>query len=165
MKILSEEDLYRLALYILEKKGLILCIGTELREDDRACLELCKELANLGLDAVECPFGLEMCSHIVVERRPRLIAIFDAMVSGSTPGTIALVDLDEITDILLTTHTIPINMVLKYIRSSIPDLETIVIGIEVERLGIGIEISESVRKAIDRVVEVFKKALDVISRS
>jgi len=146
---------------LCRERRLIVCVGTELREDDRAGLEVCRELARRGHEVLECVYGLENCTHVLVSRRPGRILIIDAVyMEEAQPGDIVLVPAAGVASpVLVTTHSIPLETTLQYLRSEGAIEDAAVLGIRAERLGLGEEMSEVVTRAVKRLAEVISSVL------
>ena len=159
---LDREGLRRVLHKLLcSEKRTIVCIGTELREDDRAGLEVCRRLRRRGIDVVECVYGLENCVHEFVPRRRLRLLIVDAVyVEGAEPGDIVLASVESIVPgALVTTHSIPIDATLRYLRNVGSVEDAVVLGIRVERLGIGEGMSSRVEKAVEVLAREIERAL------
>ena len=141
----------------------MVCIGTELRSDDRAGLEVCRKLSELHprLQTIVCEYGIENCMHDIIALQERSLIMIDAViVPDLTPGTIVVVDRDEIdTQIPLTTHTIPVSLTLGLIENELGSLDVEVLGIVVQNLEIGLELSPEVKKGVEVIVKAFTACL------
>ncbi len=138
---------------------LITCVGSPLRQDDRAGLELCGELMERGLHAVVCEYGLENCIGELINSNARGVAIVDAViVPDARPGDIVLInDLNELnSEFLATTHNVPLTAIIKILRSQGVALETVVLGIQVKEMGLGLETSPEVRRAVSYMAQLIE---------
>lgn len=154
------DELYRLL--CVNKYGIV-CLGSELRSDDRLGLVICDELMKKGIKSIKCIYGLENCiSDIVNEKLENILLIDGVVVQNYRPGDIILIyGIDEVKDYTLTTtHTIPINLSINYLRKMGLAKNIVILGIVVENIGVGLEISDRVRKSIELVVKVID---DVVS--
>jgi len=145
------------------EKWLIACIGTDLRSDDRAGLEVCRRLdsVRIGVKTLVCEYGIENCFHSIVTANKNSIIIIDsAIVPNTEPGTVVAISEDEISDITpLTTHTIPLTLVLEILKKEISLLRIVILGITVKNLDIGLEMSPEVEKAVRDLVSAFMTCL------
>lgn len=142
------------------EKTLILGVGSPLRSDDQAGLVLCDILNQNGVECLKCEYGVENCLDVIIERSPERLLIFDAaLFSGGSPGDLVYAgDLEVLDGVsLLTTHNIPLKLVLDLIRSSSPVREIRVVGIYPKNLDIGVSISNEVMRAISTLVESILK--------
>lgn len=140
------------------------CTGSPLRKDDRIGLIVCEELISKGYDVVLCEYGLENCVTAITEKKPRGLLIIDAvLLRNDPPGTIVLASEDEILEkiSLATTHNIPVSLTLRVLREKLSIGKAYVLGINVEDLGFGLEVSDKVLRAgkllVDLLGSVFEK--------
>jgi len=144
------KDLKNLLEKLLCKENyLIVCIGSWLRMDDRAGLEVCN-LISLPTKSVICEYGLENCLGELVESKASNLLLIDAVVSGgSSPGSIIYTDINEVSNgFLATTHNIPVNTVIKYLRTLGIASNVKVLGIRVKSLDFGDTITPEVSRSV-----------------
>ncbi|HID80366.1 MAG TPA: hydrogenase maturation protease [Ignisphaera sp.] len=150
------------------ERWLIACVGTELRSDDRAGLEVCRRLesAGVGVRTLLCEHGIENCFHSIVTANKSSIMIIDsAIVPNSEPGAIVAISEDEISDFTpLTTHTIPLTLILEILKRETSLSEIVILGINVKKLDIGFEMSLEVERAVKNLVSAFIACLRTGSR-
>lgn len=163
IKKLSIKDACEFLRNIMSSKYLLVCIGTFLRGDDRACLEFCNLLKKYGIydNIVECEFGLENCVYEIKERNSNNIAICDAVISGSIePGFIVSLDLEDVNEdvVFASTHSIPLSLSIKLLRENISRGDIKLFGIVVENLDFGTELSLVVSKTINEIIECLAKS-------
>lgn len=149
---------------LFKGKSLLLGVGSPLRSDDQAGLVLCDLLSQKGVNCVKCEYGLENCVDVIIEEKPEKIIIFDAaLFNGGRPGdVIHLEDLDALRSVnLLTTHNIPIKLLLDVVEKFTPLREIHIIGIYPKNLDVGTSISSEVLRTINSlangIVECFEK--------
>ena len=144
-----------------------MCIGNELRSDDGIGLVICRELTRSirenidNVRVIECPYGLELCTDIVIEFKPDTILIIDAISANLEPGSIVFTcSLDEISDYTtISTHTIPINVIINYIKSYVSELKRVcLLGIQVKNTNLGDKISLEVKKSGEIIVSLLLRA-------
>lgn len=146
----------------VKARYLITCVGSPLRQDDRAGLELCRELMERGLPAIVCEYGLENCIEELISSNARRVAIVDAViVPEAFPGDIVIInDLSELSnEFLVTTHNVPVTAIVKILQSQGVALETVILGIQVKEIGLGLEISCEVRRAVSYMAQLIEECL------
>ena len=145
------------------EEWLIICIGTDLRSDDRAGLEVCRRLNSIGVGVrtLVCEYGIENCFHSIVTANKDSIMIIDSAIVPSTePGTIVAINEDEISDFTpLTTHTLPLTLALEILRKKMRLSKIVILGITVKNLDIGLEMSPEVEKAVRDLVSALTTCL------
>ncbi len=82
---------------------------------------------------------------------PTLTLIVDSCISGKKPGTISIINTEKIKEDDISTHKMPLSMLVKFLSETIPT-KVIVIGIEPKSLDVGENISPEVNKAINMFV-------------
>lgn len=145
------------------EKWLIACIGTDLRSDDRAGLEVCRRLdsTEMKVKTLTCEYGIENCFHSIITANKDSIMIIDSAIVPSTePGTIVAINEDEISDFTpLTTHTLPLTLALEILRKRMRLSKIVILGITVKNLDIGLEMSPEVEKAVRDLVSALTTCL------
>ncbi len=146
----------------LPKPFLIACVGTELRGDDRAGLELCRELERAGLSqwVVECPYGLENCLHVIEEKGVRSLLVVDAAVlpEGADFAIASPEDIESFVPV--STHQIPLPLVAKLLREHLGVERIVVLGIAVENLEFSLDLSPSTRARVEALARALTPLLE-----
>jgi len=142
----------------LQGKGLIVGIGNPLRGDGGVGPETIKRLkssfpAPLSLDVGEVP---ENYLGKIVEEKPDTIVLIDAIDFSASPGTIKIIEGDDIRDESLSTHNVSLSIIAKYLQKE-TFADVFLIGIQAETTEFGREISEPVRESLEKVVKMFGK--------
>jgi len=134
-------------------KILIVGVGSLLRSDDAIGVYVAKKLKRLIgrsniVKVLVCEGGVENAIHLIKFYKPSHMIIIDAIyISNEEPGTIYVLNADEIRDeILVSTHHIPIKLLLRYL-STLLNVKAILIGIQVKSLDFNIGMSDEVKAA------------------
>jgi hydrogenase 3 maturation protease len=133
------------------KRVLILGIGNKMRGDDGAGSVLATQLAGrvnaTVIDAEEVP---ENYLGPVIADSPEVLLILDAASMEAPPGSLAIIEMDNIASSGLSTHSASLNLFLLVLQSEIlPD--TFVLGIQPQTIEFGALISPAVRKAMEGI--------------
>ena len=136
---------------VLRDDFLIVCLGNELRGDDGIGEYIAKLLVNENLSDKVLDLGMSpeaLIGSSKITKHRKLIFI-DAISANLPPGTVVFGEIEELEKrpILLTTHTVPLSLIVKYLRLTIPSLKAYLIGIQVKRVEIGMGISDEVLKS------------------
>ncbi len=148
---------------------LVVCLGNELYRDDRAGLEVCRRLEELGYNdsIVSCELGFERCLGEILRKEFNILIIVDAFLplpdSGILPGDVLIIEgLENIKDSIISsnvihTHKLPLSLVLDYLRSSGKTFYPIFLGVCIENMDICDEfeecrLSENVEKGVEKIV-------------
>lgn len=144
---------------------LVLGLGSPLMGDDGAGLALLDRLRGVSLPAAVTladggTWGLNLLPE--VESADRLL-ILDAVRAGRPPGGLVVLERDQIPRFLstkLSPHQIDLREVLALaeLRGTLPR-ETVVIGIEPDRVELRTDLSPAVLAGLDRVLEAVLERL------
>ena len=153
---------------ICSRKTVIAFVGSPLRNDDRVALLIYNELLDKmknnpdNVWFIECEYGLENCLHEIIKKKPEILIIVDAVLSQELkPGEVVLVTWEHVRDKigLATTHNIPVHITLNLLKKQVDLQEIYLLGIRVENIEIGMDISESVNKGRKKVIDLFLKVI------
>ena len=144
----------------------ILGVGNSRRGDDAAgglvVRQLLKKLGSQKEPGICLLDGGEVPESLTGEIRkfgPSHVLIVDTASGGYEPGTIFLVDREKISQDDLTTHRIPLSLLVRYLEESV-GCRVLIIGIEPCLLGLGEPLSDAVTKAVrllsKRLAEILK---------
>jgi hydrogenase 3 maturation protease len=100
-----------------------------------------------GLDAGETP---ESSTGLIRKFRPTHVLIVDAALGGHQPGTIFVIDKENIRQEDLSTHRIPLALLVRYLEETI-GCRVILVGIEPKEIAWGIPASSAVKTAAARL--------------
>ncbi len=151
------------------KKVAIMGVGNDLRGDDAAGLEVVRTLKLSSdfkniiqiIDAGSVP---ENYSELIREFRATHLIIIDAAVMNGYPGEIRLIDEDQIGDVFISTHRLPLNLLSTFLKNS-TGTKTIFIGIQPKSVGFGETITEEVSQSVKLVVALLKEVVEEIISS
>jgi hydrogenase maturation protease HycI len=140
----------------------LLAVGSDLRKDDAAGL-----LVGRALDAdpvprltvVEGSTAPESVTGVIRTLGPSHLLVVDAAEFGETPGSIALIDAEDVAGTSFSTHMLPLAIVLRYLVEACPGLEVLVLGIEPTDATFGFEQSPPVLAAVDVAATAIREAL------
>jgi hydrogenase 3 maturation protease len=139
-----------------------MCIGNRDGGDDAIgpyIADKLKKFENKDFRVIDCDVVPENYTSLVKKYKPEKLIIIDAVKMGLSPSEIRIVPKEKIGSMHVSTHGIPISVLIKYLE---PYAENIVlIGIEPETFS-G-KISSSVKKSGDKLVEIIRnKRIDEI---
>jgi len=145
---------------------LIIGLGNRLMTDDAVGLEALRAFA----ERYEVPeevdlmdggtLGLDLLVHM--EGYPRIL-VADCVTAGHEPGTLLRVegaDVPRVFSQCLSVHQMGLKdlVAVMELQGRMPE-EMAVLGVEPEGIGMGLELSEPVRKTLPRLVEAMAEAL------
>jgi len=143
---------------MLRGKVLIVGIGNPLRADDGVGPEIIRRLrgrlpSSLLFDVGEVP---ENYLEKLVKENPDTIVLIDAVQFDSKPGTVRIIEKDNITNESLSTHRISLSMVKDYLEKE-TCADIFLLGIQPETIKLGKGISEPVRKSLEKIVDMIER--------
>lgn len=165
MKILTEDEFCLELKEKLVEGFALICIGSELRSDDRVAIDLCKSLKTSSnskqFKILICEYGIENCIGDIIENNiKRMVLIDAAIINGLSPATIVLLNMNEIQEYIpYSTHTLPLPLLLKLLIEELKDVEIVIIGIVVNELDIGLELSPQIKNLISSLASCLSKKL------
>ena len=152
---LSDEELGRLRAELEEKlagrRCVVVGVGSELRGDDAAGLLLAERLEGKTRAVVFVGGDVpENYAVRVADQRPEVVLLLDAAAMDLSPGSVRLLRAEEIPPVPGVTHRPSLEMFAAFVRLDC-GADTYLLGIQpdVERLGVGDEMSPQVAAALD----------------
>ena len=142
----------------LQGKVSIVGIGNRLRGDDGVGPEIINRVKNplpslVLFDVGEAP---ENYLGKIVKQKPDTIVLIDAVDFDASPGTIKVIEKDDIKDESLSTHKVSLNLVAKYLQKE-TSADVFLLGIQPETTEFGREISRPVREGLEKVVKMLER--------
>jgi len=142
------------------ERVVVLGIGNVQKGDDAAgavCVELIAEQLKKQpqkyvkvINAGEVP---ENYTGDIRKFQATHIVIIDACINRQRPGTISLMAVEKIGDEDISTHRMPLSMLVKFLKTTI-NCEVLLIGIEPKSLIWKQPLSAPVQKAVDTISKV-----------
>jgi hydrogenase 3 maturation protease len=146
------------ALFSPSKNPVIICLGNELRGDDRVGIEIGMTLK----DRMDFPVLLAHNVPVnylgkITKLQPDLILFIDAIEAGMESGVILLFTPDEEVELSsFTTHYQEASVLLKFLEKGFDKLPpTYFLGIQIEDTELMSRLSESVEIAKTKVIDAF----------
>jgi hydrogenase 3 maturation protease len=141
------------------KKCLILGIGNSMRGDDAIGPLLAGRLNGRVdaevIDAEEVP---ENYIDPIIQAKPEVLVILDAASLDAPPGSVAIIELDNIASAGLSTHRASLNLFLLVLASEIhPDI--FILGIQPQSTAFGAPLSQPVQVALGNIEKAFLEIL------
>ncbi len=141
----------------------ILGVGNRMRGDDGvgpAAVELLeKELdGNNDVLLLDCGLAPESFSGKVEKFGPEKIIIIDATDMGMEPGSVEVLDHTKIKGSLISTHKLPLLLMIEYLQKRI-GAEITFVGCQPEGHAFGSKMSEAGKKATEKAKDMVLKLL------
>ena len=128
---------------------LIMCIGNPQGGDDAVGPYIAKKLNELNIDVIDCGTTPENYTSIAKQKNPKKLIIIDAADMGLKPGEIRIVPKKKIGAMTISTHGIPVSVLMNYLEKYVK--EVILIGIQPQNMSgeINTKIKEKANYLID----------------
>ncbi len=131
---------------------MVFCIGNRNGGDDAVGPYIADQLLkqkNPAITVVDCGITPENYTSLVKQKKPQTLIFIDAVEMGLQPGEIRIVPKGKIGIMHISTHGIPLSVLMKYLGAFVNN--TLLIGIQPKRLT-G-KLTETVKKSGDTVVK------------
>ncbi len=137
-------------------KHLILCIGNRGSGDDSVgpyIANILKKEKQKDLTVIDAGIIPENYTGNIKKIGPEILVIIDAVDMNLKPGEIRLVPKEKIGVMHVSTHGIPISVIVKYLEQYVKEI--VIVGIQPkEMLG---KMTNKVKKSAEKLIEVIKK--------
>jgi hydrogenase 3 maturation protease len=151
------------------KKLVIMGIGNELKGDDAVGIYVVKELMRhfgeekefvnaKNLYLINAGTVPDFFTDILKEINPTHILIIDCALMDKNAGEVKIIKEDEIINYSFSTHTLPLSIIVKYLKKFI-NAEIIILGIQPKIIDF-CPISEEVKLSGDKLVDMLIKIID-----
>jgi hydrogenase 3 maturation protease len=138
----------------LEGRVALVGIGNRLRGDDGVGSVLAGALIAAGVprvfDAEELP---ESVVSAVAATSPDTVLLVDAVDLGSEPGSAALIDRDQTSSYVPTTHRVPAELLMEVLERA-TGARCLLLGVQPAATGFALPMSASVRSSLELLTEL-----------
>lgn len=144
------------------RKLIVFGVGNPLRGDDSLGLEILKRIRGKVPRNVRLIYGGTVPENFIGKIRrlkPSHVLIVDAALFGGKPGEVRLIPPEEIPKETVSTHLISLNLLASLIQRE-TNAKVILLGVEPKNLGLGEEMSQEVKGAIERCVKILIDAIN-----
>ena len=144
---------------ILKGKVVIVGIGNILRGDDGLGPALIERLTgNVKAICIDAGTAPESYTGTIVKAAPDTILLVDALHLDRPPGEYAILRRHEIVKSGFTTHDISPRMFIEYLKTQ-TKADIYMLGIQPERLSLGEEISDRIKKTLQEIEQLVKEVI------
>ncbi len=130
-----------------------MCIGNPEGGDDAVGPYVADKLKNTDIDVIDCETNPENYTSVVKRKSPDKLVIIDAADMNLKHGEIRIIPKEKIGVMTISTHGIPLPVLMEYLEKSVK--EVILIGIQPKNMS-G-EITDLVRNNADKLIEMIEK--------
>ncbi|MFX1597778.1 MAG: hydrogenase maturation peptidase HycI [Promethearchaeota archaeon] len=143
------------------KRIAVLGVGSELRRDDGVGLEIVKRLKGnipASVKLIECGTVPESFVDSVSKWKPTHILIIDSAEMGKSPGTSELIKAENIGGITLSTHHMPLSILIKYLEST-TGAKVVLLGVQPQDITFGEGLTTIIQETAREIVAILKEVL------
>lgn len=132
-------------------------VGSEMRGDDAAGVEVVRRLRKVlkspNVFLIEGGVAPENFTSKIRRFQPSHVIFIDATDFGAEPGEVVLAEPEAITGESISTHTMSLSILAKYLREQ-TGAKIALLGIQPARAQMGSEMSGAVKDSVKRVEEI-----------
>ncbi len=136
------------------KRIAVVGIGDELNVHDRLGILAAREIEGLHLEHLRVFFAgtvPESVTGPVRKYKPDAVVLLDAADMGVRPGSVALVQPDEISASLLSTHALPLSVVMEFLTKD-TGARVLLIGIQPDLMATGFSPASAEHAGLTRLL-------------
>lgn len=142
------------------RKVVVLGIGNTLRRDDGFGVYVASSLKRFNFENVlilEAGVSPEAVLDDILEFKPSHLIIVDTVEAKRKPGDLIVARLEDLTDeVTVSTHRLPLTLLVKYLRLMGFDGEAVLIGVQPGDLSFGETQTPEVKEATRIVTNLLK---------
>jgi hydrogenase 3 maturation protease len=137
-------------------------VGSEMRGDDAAGMEVVRRLQRVlkspHVFLIEGGVAPENFTSQIRRFKPSRVIFIDATDFGAEPGGVVLAEPGAITGQSVSTHTMPLSILAKYLQEQ-TGAKIALLGIQPARAQMGAEMSGAVKESIKQVEKILLREL------
>lgn len=142
----------------MTRRVVLVGIGNPLRGDDAAGCLVARRLAGTpGLTVVPSDETPERDVPRIVDLKPDLVILADAVAMGRPPGTVEVLGTGALAGYLPTTHRLPLTLLADILRRA-SRAEVVVLAIQPGRVELGAAVSPEVAAAVVDAADWVRRA-------
>lgn len=129
-----------------------MCIGNRDGGDDSVGPYIAELLKNSKIEVINSGTIPENYTGCIKQKKPDNLIIIDAIEMGLKPGEIRIVPKEKISEMTISTHGVPISIMINYLSQYVDNI--LLIGIQPDKM-YG-EITNNVIKSANELVQIIK---------
>jgi len=143
-------------------KELVLGIGNTLNGDDGVGIYVAEKLSKAKLSgaereliAISAGTTPENYTSVIRHHKPDILILVDAADMGLSPGSYRIIPLEKIEIMHFSTHNLPLSFFISYLGEFCGEVK--LVGIQPDKMDVGMALSSVVQSSGDRVVNLIVK--------
>jgi hydrogenase 3 maturation protease len=142
---------------LLRRPWVLVGVGSEIRGDDAFGPLLARRVASLGLPSLDAGTSPESVTGPIRRSGAEVLLLADVGRLGAPPGTLRLLDPDEIAPGATSTHDPSLRLLVGFLRADRP-LDVRILAVEPLRGGLGVAPSDEVLAAVEAAAQAIRTA-------
>ena len=130
-----------------------MCIGNREGGDDAIGPYIADKLSGTGLEVIDCETTPENYTSVVKQKNPNQLIMIDAVDMILKPGEIRIVPKEKIGVMHVSTHGIPISVLINYLERYVKNI--VLIGIQPKTMA-G-KLTKTIKESGDRLITIIKE--------
>jgi len=143
----------------LKGEVVVVGVGNTLRGDDAAGSLIARRLTGAArarvIDAQEVP---ESYLGQVTGAGPNAVVLIDAVDLGAKPGSVALLEKDDVALYFPSTHRLPLSLVMEFVQRE-TGADVFVLAVQPRRVDFGAPVSDEVEASVSLLAEMLDEVL------
>lgn len=131
---------------------LIMCIGNREGGDDAIGPYIADKLKDSDIKVIDCGTVPENYTGVVKKYNPNNLVIVDATDMGLKSGEIRIIPKEKIGVMHVSTHGIPVSVLINYLEKYIKNI----IFIGIQPINMSGRLTKTIKKSGDKMVEIIK---------
>lgn len=138
-----------------KEKPLFLGLGNEIKGDDGVGVFIAKKIKK-DYETIIGEKNPEKHLKKIKEERPDLLFIIDSVNNNSSPGSVVFSEAKKIKKRSMSSHRMPIPVLVKILKDEIPNLKVYLIGIQPKNIEIKEKLSDEVKETAETIVNLLR---------
>jgi hydrogenase 3 maturation protease len=134
---------------------MLLGVGNSMRCDDGIGSYIANRFKDNDWQILDCSTVPENFTSVVRKAGPKTVIIVDSAEMKLNPGEFRIINKEKLGKLRMTTHAMPLSVLITYIEEFVP--KVIFIGIQPKIIQTGTEISPELESAAEQVINILKK--------
>jgi hydrogenase 3 maturation protease len=135
-------------------KNILLGVGNSLRGDDGAGSFIANNFSHKNWIVLDGKTAPENCTAVIKREKPDLLVIIDAADINLAPGDFSVIALDKIKEYQLSTHSMPLHLLIEYLTPYCKKI--ILIGIQPKNIQTSENLTDQVSEGCYKIISILK---------
>ena len=135
--------------------NILMGVGNTLRGDDEIGCYIAKNFKEKNWLSLDCGTAPENFTSVIRKKKPKTLVIVDAADMGIKIGEFRVVPEEKIENMSISTHTMPLSLLINYLKDSANRI--IFIGIQPKTIRNSDEISKELKKSAKQIMGILRE--------